>query len=160
MTKKVGAMDKHKAKIQALDLRVIAFFRRTFVPVARISIFIVFFWFGAIKLMGLSPASPLAETLTAKTVGMEYFDLLFYVLAVLECIIGLLFLFPKATRVVIPLLLFHMAIVCSPLVLVPELTWQQFLVPTLEGQYIIKNAVVVAVAIGIAASTKPLKTSR
>lgn len=150
-------MDKHKAKIQALDLRLIAFFRRTFVPVARISIFLVFFWFGIIKIMGLSPASPLAETLTAKTVGLEYFDLLFYALAVVECVIGLLFLFPKATRVVIPLLLFHMLIVCSPLVLVPELTWQQFLVPTLEGQYIIKNAVVVAVAIGIAASTKPLK---
>jgi len=152
-------MDKHKAKIQALDLRLIAFFRRTFTPVARISIFLVFFWFGAIKLMGLSPASPLAEALTVKTVGMEYFDLLFYVLAILECIIGLLFLFPKATRIVIPLLLFHMLIVCSPLVLVPELTWQQFLVPTLEGQYIIKNAVVVAVAIGIAASTKPLKSA-
>lgn len=152
-------MDKHKAKIQALDLRLIAFFRRTFVPVARTSIFLVFFWFGIIKIMGLSPASPLAETLTTKTVGLEYFDLLFYILAIIECVIGLLFLFPKATRVVIPLLLLHMLIVCSPLVLVPELTWQQFLVPTLEGQYIIKNAVVVAVAIGIAASTKPLRSN-
>ncbi|HJP96463.1 MAG TPA: hypothetical protein VJ843_03760 [Candidatus Saccharimonadales bacterium] len=145
-----------KPKITDLDLQLIAFFRRTFVPVARVSIFVVFFWFGFIKLLGLSPASPLAEALTAKTVGAQYFDVLFYVLAALECVIGILFLFPKATRVVIPLLLFHMIIVCSPLVLVSEYTWQQFGVPTLEGQYIIKNVVVVAVAIGIAASAKPL----
>lgn len=140
-----------------MDLRLIAFFRRTFVPVARFSIFLIFFWFGLIKILGLSPASPLAEALTSRTVGMQFFEPLFYLLAVIECVIGVLFLFPKATRIVIPLLLFHMALVCSPMLLVPELTWQQFGVPTLEGQYIIKNSVVIAVAIGIAASATPLK---
>lgn len=150
-------MKNHKVKISALDVRLIDFFRRAFIPFARFSIFLIFFWFGLIKLIGLSAASPLAEALTAKTVGITYFDFLFYALAVVECVIGLLFLFPKATRIVIPLLLFHMAIVCSPLILVPEFTWQQFGVPTLEGQYIIKNAVVIAVAIGIASSTQPLK---
>jgi uncharacterized membrane protein YkgB len=145
-----------KQTYESIDLRVIDFFKKIYIPAARISIFLVFFWFGLIKLLELSPASPLAEALTAKTVGMQYFDALFIILATLECIIGLLFLFPKLTRIVIPLLLFHMAIVCSPLVLVPEYTWQMPFVPTLEGQYIIKNAVVVAVAIGIAASTRPL----
>jgi len=146
-----------KKKYQQIDLKVIGFFKRTFVPFARIAIFLVFFWFGLIKLIGVSPASPLAEALTAKTVGMQYFDILFITLSIVECVIGVLFLFPKLTRIVIPLLLLHMVLVCSPLVLVPELTWQAPLVPTLEGQYIIKNAVVVAVAIGIAASTPPLK---
>lgn len=150
-------MKRKTIPIAEIDLRLIAFFRRTFVPFARFSIFLIFFWFGAIKLLGLSPASPLAEALTAKTVGIQYFEPLFYTLAILECIVGILFLFPKATRIVIPLLLFHMLIVCSPLLLVPEYTWQQFGVPTLEGQYIIKNAVVIAVAIGIAASAKPLR---
>lgn len=149
-------MQKQKLKITEIDLQLIAFFRQTFIPFARFSIFLVFFWFGLIKLLGLSPASPLAEALTAKTVGMQYFDVLFLILAVIECAIGLLFLLPKATRVVIPLLLVHMAIVCSPLLLVPEYTWQHFGVPTLEGQYIIKNTVVIAVAIGIAASARPL----
>lgn len=150
-------MKHKKQQIEALDQRLIAFFRRTYIPVARGSIFLVFFWFGILKAFGLSPASPLAEALTAKTIGLQYFDTLFVALAILECVIGALFLFPKLTRVVIPLLLFHMAIVCSPLILVPELTWQSFAVPSLEGQYIIKNAVVVAVAIGIAASTQPLR---
>lgn len=150
-------MKQTKKHIEAVDQRLINFFRRTYIPVARGSIFIVFFWFGILKVFGLSPASPLAEALTAKTIGLQYFDPLFVTLAIIECVIGVLFLFPRLTRVVIPLLLFHMAIVCSPLVLVPELTWQSFAVPSLEGQYIIKNAVVVAVAIGIAASTQPLQ---
>lgn len=139
-----------------LDLKLIAFFRRAFIPTARVSIFLIFFWFGMIKLLGLSPAGPLAEALTARTVGLHYFDTLFTILSLVECLIGLLFLFPKMTRLVIPLLLAHMALVCSPLILVPEQTWQQPFVPTLEGQYILKNAVVVAVAIGIAASAQPL----
>ncbi len=127
--------------------------------IARVAIFIVFFWFGALKFLGLSPASPLAEALTERTIGMEFFQLSFIILAVLECLIGILFLIPKATRIVLPLLLLHMAVVCSPLLLVPDLVWTNPFVPSLEGQYIIKNVVLVALAIAIAATTKPLKSA-
>jgi uncharacterized membrane protein YkgB len=139
-----------------LDKKIIDFFRRTYIPVARVSLSVVFFWFGLIKLLGLSPAGELAEALTEKTVGFFWFDSLFLALAVIECAIGILFLFPRLVRTTIPLLFFHMLVVCSPLILVPEYTWQSFLVPTLEGQYIIKNLVVIAVAFGIAAHTEPL----
>lgn len=139
-----------------IDLKAIAFFRRIFLPFARVALFIVFFYFGILKLLQLSPASPLAQALTAQTVGMHYFDTLFITLSLVECLIGVLFLIPKATRVVVPLLLVHMAVVCAPLVLVPNMVWTGFLVPTLEGQYIIKNLVIVAVAIGIAAQTTPI----
>lgn len=146
-------------KIETIDIRLLAFLRRIFEPLARVSIFIVFFWFGVIKIFGLSPASPLAENLVNKTVGLEYFDFLFISLAIIECLIGVLFLFKSATRIVLPLLLIHMLIVCAPLMLLPETTWSGFLVPTLEGQYIIKNVVVVALAIGIAAVITPIKNS-
>lgn len=145
-----------KVDLPAIDLRAIAFFRKIFVPAARVALFIVFFYFGILKVFNLSPASPLAEALTAHTVGMQYFDVLFKVLSVIECVIGILFLIPKATRIVIPLLLIHMCVVCAPLVLVPDKVWTGFLVPTLEGQYILKNVVIVAVAIGIASQTTPL----
>ena len=147
-------------QIDSWDERIITFFRVSSIPLARVALFIVFFWFGFIKLTGMSPASPLAEALTAKTVGVEHFDLLFRALSLLECVIGVLFLVPKAVRVVIPLLLFHMVIVCGPLVLVPELTWQQPFIPTLEGQYIIKNVAIVALAFGVAANTRPLSLKR
>ncbi len=144
-------------KLKRLDSILIKFFGRSFIPLARLAFFIVFFWFGFIKLIGASPASPLAEALVAKTVGAQYFDFLFIVLALLECVIGILFLFPKAVRLNIVLLLTHMLIVCSPLFLLPSYTWDGFLIPTFEGQYIIKNIVVVALAFGIAANTKPLR---
>ena len=152
----IVGMSNKKVKLHAIDQQVIIGLRRSFLPLARAAFFIVFFWFGFLKLLGLSPATPLAEHLIDQTVGAQYFELLFYALAVLECVIGILFLFPKMTRVVIPLLLIHMAIVCSPLLLLLGDTWQSFLVPTLEGQYIIKNAAIIALAIGIAASTEPL----
>lgn len=104
---------------------------------------------------GASPAGELAEALTAKTIGLDWFDVSYKLLALLECVIGVLFLIPKAVRIVIPLLFIHLLMVCSPLILVPELTWQSFMVPTLEGQYIIKNVAIVALAFGVAAHTKP-----
>ena len=146
---------KHQ-KITDIDLIVIAWAQRLFVPTARISFFIIFFYFGLLKILNLSPAGPLAEALTQRTIGMESFDTAYLILAVFECLIGIMFLVPKATRVVIPLLLVHMAIVCSPLLLVPDVAWSQPFVPSLEGQYIIKNVALVAAAIGIAATTVPL----
>lgn len=143
-----------------IDLVFIAAFRRLFMPLARLAIFVVYFYFGILKIFGLSPASPLARALANKTIGATHFHAAFIVLAVVECIIGVLFLFPKATRVVIPLLIIHLLIVCSPLVLVPNLAWQQPFVPTLEGQYIIKNLAIAALAIGIAAQTQPLRHRR
>ncbi len=146
-------MFKH---FERLDYWVISTAQRLYMPIARFSIFVIFFYFGFLKIVGLSPASPLAEALTAKTIGMQYFDVSFMILAAIECIIGILFLFPKATRAVIFLLFIHMAVVCSPLLLVPEHVWNGFLVPNLEGQYIIKNIALIAIAIGIAAHVTPL----
>jgi uncharacterized membrane protein YkgB len=142
--------------IKTIDLKIIAFLNRWFLPLARAAIFVVYFYFGILKLLGDSPASPLARSLTEKTIGLSHFSIAFNVLAVFECIIGILFLFPKFTRLVIPLLFLHLVIVCSPLLLVPHLVWAKPLVPTLEGQYILKNLVLAALAIGIAAQTKPL----
>lgn len=144
-----------KRRVIAVDLAVIDFFKRTSVPLARCALFVVFFWFGFVKLTGLSPAGPLAEALTAQTVGASYFEILFKLLALLECVIGVLFLFPRAVRIVMPLLLFHMSVVCAPLVLLPDLTWQAAFIPALEGQYIIKNILIVALAFGVAAHTQP-----
>ena len=144
-------------KLQAMDVRIIGWARRSFMPIARVAFFIIFFYFGFLKLIGLSPASPLAEALTAQTIGSEWFQVAFVALAAIECLIGVLFLVPRATRVVIPLLFVHLLVVSSPLVMVPAYIWSVPLVPNLEGQYIIKNIALVAVAIGIAASTPPLQ---
>jgi uncharacterized membrane protein YkgB len=145
---------------QNLDLKLIKLLKKLFLPVARIAIFVVYFWFGVLKLFGESPATSVAHTFVNKTLGAASFGWSFKALAIYECIVGVLFLFPKMTRVTIPLLLVHMVIVCMPLLVVPELAWQKPLVPTLEGQYIIKNLAIVALAIGVAAQTQPLARKR
>ncbi len=147
-------------KAQALDLRVIALTNKWYVPIGRVALFVVYFWFGALKVLGISPASQLAEALAIRTIGLELFDLAFLLLAVMECVIGVLFLVPRFTRLAVLLLLVHMVIVCSPLILLPAEAWQSLLVPTLEGQYIIKNLALVAVALTIAARVEPLQSKQ
>ena len=147
------------AAIDKLDHDLIAFARKASPWVARVALFIVFFWFGIVKLLGVSEATGLAKALTAKTVGEAHFHALFKTLAVLECVIGVLCLIPRLVRLAVAMLLTHMAVVCAPLVLVPELTWQAVLVPTMDGQYIIKNVLVIAAAFGLAANAPPRKKS-
>lgn len=142
--------------IKTTDLKIISWLRHTYLPVARFAIFFIYTYFGVLKLLGESPAGPLAHALVNKTIGAANFDLSFAVLAVFEIAIGVLFLFPKLTRVVIPMLLVHMIIVSSPLILVADLAFVKPFVPTLEGQYIIKNIAIIALALGVAAQTRPL----
>jgi uncharacterized membrane protein YkgB len=146
--------------IKTLDLKIIDWLRRSYLAAARLAVFIIYFYFGMLKLLGDSPATPLARAFVDKTLGAAHFHTAFIALAVFECVIGVLFLFPKLTRVVIPLLLLHMIIVCSPLFLVPHLAFTRPFVPTLEGQYIIKNIAIIALAIGVAAQTPPLRKHR
>jgi uncharacterized membrane protein YkgB len=142
--------------VQAIDITLIHFFRRVSVPVARFSLFVVFFWFGLLKVAGLSPASGVVERLFEHTVPFMSFGNFLIAFGIFECLIGLLFLIRGVERVVIPLLFIHMITTFGPLIFLPSETWQAFMVPTLEGQYIIKNLVIIATAIGVAAHLHPI----
>ena len=129
-------------------------------PVARFGLFVVFFWFGILKVFGLSPATPLVQKLFEQTIPWMPFSTFIILFGLFECLIGILFIFRGFERIVIPLLFLHMITTFLPLFLLPQETWSSFLVPTLEGQYIIKNLVIIAVAIGIAAHLHPLAKSK
>jgi hypothetical protein len=66
-----------------------------------------------------------------------------------EVAIGLTFLFQKTTRIAIALLFLQMFGTFMPLVVLPEITFQQgnVFTPTLEGQYIIKNVMIISAAL-------------
>jgi uncharacterized membrane protein YkgB len=55
--------------LEKVDVKVIKFFRKVSIPVARISLFVVFFWFGLLKVIGLSPASALVQRLFEHTIS-------------------------------------------------------------------------------------------
>lgn len=146
--------------IKTLDTKIVDWLRRWQLVIARGAVFIIYFYFGILKLTGDSPATPLARSLVDRTIGAAHFHAAYMILAVFECLIGVLFLFPKLTRVVIPLLLLHMIIVCSPLLLLPGQAFAKPFVPTLEGQYIIKNVAIIALALGVAAQVPPLSKGK
>ena len=143
--------------LSTLDIRIIHFFRDISVPIARFGLFVVFFWFGALKVIGLSPASGLVQALFEHTISFMGFSTFLILFGLFECLIGILFLIRGMERVVIPLLFLHMLTTFMPLALLPSETWSGLLVPTLEGQYIIKNLVLIAAAIGIAAHLHPMR---
>jgi uncharacterized membrane protein YkgB len=141
---------------RSLDLRIIHFIRKISIPIARFAIFLIFFWFGALKVIGLSPASPLVAALLKMTMPSVPPDIFIAVFGALECVLGLLFLIRGAERVAIGLLFLHMITTVMPIALLPHMVWTAPFVPTLEGQYIIKNVVIIATALAIAARLHPL----
>ena len=143
--------------ISKTDANLIHFFRRVSVPLARFGLFIIFFWFGVLKVIGLSPASGLVERLFENTVPWMSFGAFIICFGLFEMLIGILFLIRGVERIVIPLLLIHMITTMMPLFLLAGETWSGFLTPTLEGQYIIKNIALIAAAFGIAAHLHPLQ---
>lgn len=122
---------------------------------ARIALFIVFFWFGILKVVTESPANPLVDSLLQQTLPFLTFEQFIFWFGLFEVVIGILFLIPRAERIALLFLAVHMITTLGPLVLLPEMTWAAPFVPTLEGQYIIKNVVIIALAIGIASHISP-----
>lgn len=122
------------------------------VPFARLAIFVVYFWFGILKLMGVSAAGPLVTAMWAKTVPFIPLHTFMILFSGYEMLIGILFLIPRMERPAIGLLLLHVCTTAMPLVMLPGVVWQGALVPSMEGQYIIKNLVIVALALSIGAA--------
>ena len=142
------------------DKWLIAFAKQHYSWIARISLFVIYFYFGLLKLIGASPANELAIGFAQKMGMASYSQELYIALAAVECIIGVIILVPRLTRVAIFIMFGHMLLVSAPIVLYPEAVWRAPLVPNLEGQYIIKNAALVALALGLVANTKPLAKKR
>ena len=146
--------------IEEFDKAAIDFLKKITLPVARISLFIVFFWFGFLKIIDASPANPLVAALLTKTLPVITFNQFIVLLGIWEMIIGVTFLIPKAERFTILLLIPHMITTFLPLIFLQNITWQSFLIPTLEGQYIIKNLLIIALAVSIASHLVPLKLNK
>lgn len=142
----------------SLDLKIISFLRKIFFPMSRIALFVVYFWFGILKVTGDSPANPLVEALQHQTLPFLTFSQFIIAFGIFEMIIGIAFLIPGFERSAIFLLFLHMITTVMPLIFLPQMAWQGTFVPTLEGQYIIKNLALIALAIGIGANLKPMRS--
>lgn len=137
------------------ETQLIDLAKKVYLPSIRVSLFVVYFWFGILKVIGTSPANPLVNDLLHRTIPFLSFEQFIIGFSIFEMIIGLLFLLAKFDRLALVLVFIHIILTAGPLVLLPEVTWQSMMTPTLEGQYIIKNLLIIAGAITIAAHLKP-----
>ena len=143
--------------LNRIDARITAWMAEHGIPLLRISLGVVFFWFGVLKFFpGLSPAAALAtKTISVLTAGMVQPGTAMLVLATWESLIGLGLIFGVAMRATLLLLFVQMIGTILPIFFFPAEVFTRIpYAPTLEGQYIIKNIVLVSAAIVIGATVR------
>ena len=145
------------ARLEPIDIRITATLARWGVPVLRIGLGVVFLWFGFLKFFpGASPA----EALAARTIEVMSFGLVgpsvsLPILAAWESLIGIGLLTGRYLRATLLLLAVQMLGTLTPLLLFPDETFSIFpFAPTLEGQYIIKNVVLIGAAMVVGATVR------
>ncbi len=150
-------MTSLKNRYDQIDATLTEWMARHGIRLLRFSLGVVFFWFGALKFFpGLSPAQSLAgDTMSALSFGVLSPDTAVFILAIWECLIGLGLITGYFLRATLALLWLQMVGTVTPLFLYPELCFTVFpIAPTLEGQYIIKNMVLIAAGIVIGATVR------
>lgn len=150
-------MQRALAQFNQLDKRITEWMAKFGPVLLRVSVGIVFLWFGFLKFFpGLSPAQELAgRTIEILSFGLVKPAISVPMLAALETIIGLGMIFGIALRAVIFLLFFQMLGTLTPLFLFPSEVFTRVpYAPTLEGQYIIKNLVLISAALVIGATVR------
>jgi len=143
--------------LEKFDRSAISVIRKYGDEFARFALFIIFFWFGILKVLDLSPAGDLVQTLLDNTflgfLGAKSFMVGF---GIFEALLGVMILFPKLERITFALLGFHLITTVMPLFILPEITWNGIMAPTLTGQYIIKNAALLSVGFLLFGRLEPM----
>lgn len=144
-------------RLDQIDRRVTQWMARHGVVLLRVSLGVVFLWFGLLKFFPeASPAESLVgKTISTVTSGLVQPAISLPVLAVWESLIGIGLVTGRAMRFTLFLLFAQMPGTVLPVFLFPDLTFKSIpFVLTLEGQYIVKNIVLVCAGIVIGATVR------
>ena len=151
-------------RVRRLEALVMGWLARYSITLLRISLGLVFLGFGVLKFFpGLSPAEDLSgRTMNALTLGLIPEGVGVVLVAVLETAIGLSLTTGRYRRLGLALLGVTMAGVLSPLVLFYDELFPRPYEPTLAAQYVLKDVVLLAAALAVAASAfgrRPLSSA-
>jgi uncharacterized membrane protein YkgB len=143
--------EEFQQSVDRIDRRIAGWMRSRGPLLVRVALAVVFIWFGILKPLGWSVANDLV-TRTVYWVDPGWFIPL---LGWWEVAIGVCMLIRPLLRLAILLLFLQMPGTFLPLVLLPDVCWVSVpLVPSLEGQYIIKNLVLIAAAIVVGGTVR------
>lgn len=138
-------------RFNELDAFIASRMERFGKPILRYAVAIVFIWFGLLKVFDVSPAAELV----AATVYFVPPDLFVPILGAWEVVIGICLLVRPLIRLGILLLFLQLPGTFLPLVLLPEVVFTTFPYGlTVEGQYIIKNLVIIGAALVIGGTVR------
>ena len=140
-----------RTRFDRVDREIARQMDRLGIPTLRVALGVVFVWFGGLKVIGGSPAAELV----ADTVYLVSPEAFVPILGVWEVLIGLCLLYRPLIRVGIFLLFLQMPGTFLPIVLLPEVVFVTF--PhelTVEGQYIIKNLVIIGAALVVGGTVR------
>jgi uncharacterized membrane protein YphA (DoxX/SURF4 family) len=143
--------------IDSVDFRITNWMGQYGVRLLRVSLGVIFFWFGVLKFFpGLSPAQELAiKTISVMTFGLMPPHVSIVLLATWECVIGLGLIFGIFMRGTLLLLFMQMIGTFTPIIFFPREVFTHFPYAwTLEGQYIVKNLVLVSAGLVIGATVR------
>jgi putative oxidoreductase len=143
-----------RKKAERLDERLRPLLARIGVPLLRISLGVVFLWFGLLKIFDVSPVSGLV----ANTIYWFDPDVVVPALGVFEVFVGACLVAGRLMRIALPLLVLQMAGTFMVLVLLPDVAFRDgnpFLL-TVEGEFVVKNLVLLSSALVIGSRLAPL----
>lgn len=146
-----------QANLTRLDVVATDLMARHSITLLRMSVGVIFLWFGVLKFFpSLSPAEDLAaRTIETLTFGIMKENLSLPILALWECLIGVGLLTGKYMRATLILLFAQMSGTILPLFFFPDETFSKFpYAATLEGQYIIKNMVLISAGLVMGATVR------
>ena len=140
-----------------IDPIITSWMNRNGLQMLRISVGIVFVWFGVLKFFpGLSSAQDLAiNTIKLLTFDLVPETIIINGLALWEVLIGIGLITGRFMRETLLLLFLQMMGTFTPIFLFPHEVFTQIpYAPTLEGQYIIKNIVIISAGIVLGGALK------
>ena len=139
-------------RLNGLEAGLIHWLARYSIGILRVNLGIVYFWFGVLKFFpDTSPAQDLvARTCNALTLGMVNGQVSLPVLGTWECAIGLGLITGRCLRITLLLQVVQMLGTFTPLVLFTQEAFHQIpFVLTLEGEFIVKNLVLLSAGLVI-----------
>lgn len=144
-------------RFQSLDIRITHWMASNGIKILRISMGLIFLWFGMLKYFeGLSPAESLAiRTIDTLSFGLIGPQIVRYGLATWEVLIGIGLIFKLFLRETLLLMFVQMMGTMTPIFLLPEEVFSIFPYGlTLEGQYIFKNLVIIGAGMVLGATVR------
>lgn len=118
----------------------------------QVTLGVVFFWFGILKIFNVSPVHDIIALSLPMIFSIS--KAMFLLLGVVEVLIGIALLAKKFVRFACIAVIIHL-IIASSAVLITQGFKPYFPVLTLEGEFVIKNLVLIASAVVILTEHKP-----